>query len=295
MIKRIRNETLWGYLFSLPWILYFLIFLTYPIFLAFKMSFLEVNVIHPEQAKFVGIANWVMAIQDPLFWKSIFNILYNQTIFIALTFLVAMITALLLKEIKKGAAIFRTIYFLPVVTSVTAAMIIFEFIVGTNGPIQQMLLQIGMIDKPLNWAFSKWLAMPVLAVFNSWKWFGIQMIIFLGGLLSIDKEIYEAARVEGASWWTQFIKITLPLLKPQILFVLTMNIINGMQMFTEVFMVFDLNGGPYNSGLTPVLYLYKKGFNDMSMGYAATIGLLLAIVILILTTIQWKIVNRDDS
>lgn len=137
--------------------------------------------------------------------------------------------------------------------------------------------------------------MPVLAVFNSWKWFGIQMIIFLGGLLSIDKEIYEAARVEGAGWWTQFIKITLPLLKPQILFVLTMNIINGMQMFTEVFMVFDLNGGPYNSGLTPVLYLYKKGFNDMSMGYAATIGLLLAIVILILTTIQWKIVNRDDS
>jgi len=121
------------------------------------------------------------------------------------------------------------------------------------------------------------------------------MLIFLGGLLSINREVYEAAKVDGAGWWKQLLSITLPLLKPQILFVLTMDIINGMQMFTEVFMTFDLKGGPYNSGLTPVLYLYDKGFNDRSMGYASTLGLLLAVIILILTTIQWKLINRKSD
>lgn len=259
------------------------------------MSFLDINIVNPEKARFVGIGNWIKGIQDSLFWKSIFNIIYNQAIFIALTFIIGLGLALLLKEITKGGSIFRTIYFLPVVTSVAAAMIIFEFLANPNGPIQLFLMSIGFLDQPIYWTFSEWLPMPMLAVFNSWKWFAVQMIIFLGGLYNIDPSLYEAAKVDGARWWTQFTKITLPLLKPQIVFVLTMNLINGMQMFTEVFMVFDLEGGPYNAGLTPVLYLYKKGFDDMSMGYASAIGLLLAIVILIMTTIQWKILHRKEN
>ena len=259
------------------------------------MSFQDISLVEPEKARFVGLENWVNAIQDPMFWKSIFNILYNQTIFIALSFTLALGLALLLKDITKGASFFRTVYFLPVVTSVTAAMIIFQFLSGTNGPGQQLLMSLVLIDKPFNWAFSKWLAMPALATFNSWKWFAIPMLIFLGGLLSINREVYEAAKVDGAGWWKQLLSITLPLLKPQILFVLTMDIINGMQMFTEVFMTFDLKGGPYNSGLTPVLYLYDKGFNDMSMGYASTLGLLLAVIILVLTTLQWKLINRKSD
>lgn len=294
MFKKISSEMIWGYVFSLPWILYFLVFLSYPLFLAFKMSFLDINMVQPEKATFVGIGNWIEGIRDPFFWKSIFNILYNQSIFITLTFVIALGLALLLKEVTKGAGVFRTLYFLPVVTSATAAMIIFGFLSGSDGPIQTMLRNVGILNEPVNWAFDKWLPMPILAVFNSWKWFAIQMIIFLGGLMSINKEVYEAAKVDGAGIWTQFFKITLPLLKPQILFVMTMNVINGMQMFTEVFMVFDLKGGPYNSGLTPVLYLYEQGFNQMSMGYASTLGLLLAILIMIMTIIQWKIINRES-
>ena len=295
MMKRWNHETIAGYLFSLPWIVYFFLFLSYPIFLSFKMSFLDINIIHPEKAKFAGIGNWVLGIQDPLFWKAIFNIMFNQAIFIFLTFVFGLGLALLLKEVTKGGSFFRTVYFLPVITSVAAAMIVFEFLASPNGPIQSLLMDTEIIQKPIFWTFSEWLPMPIIAVFNSWKWFAVQMIIFLGGLYSINQELYEAARIDGAKWWTQFTKITLPLLKPQILFVITMNIINGMQMFTEVFMIFDLEGGPYNAGLTPVLYLYNKGFDDMQMGYASTIGLLLAIVILILTTIQWKILNRGKE
>lgn len=295
VFKTLKRESMWGYLFSLPWILYFLAFLSYPMFLAVKMSFQDVNVIEPEKAQFVGIGNWIKGIQDPLFWKSIFNIIYNQAIFIFLTFVISLGLALLLKEVTKGAGIFRTIYFLPVITSIAAAMIIFEFLASPTGPVQQVFMQLNFINEPVYWTFEKWLPMPILAIFNSWKWFAVQMIILLGGILSIDNQLYEAAKIDGAKWWTQFWKITLPMLKPQILFVMTMNVINGMQMFTEVFMIFDLQGGPYNSGLTPVLYLYKKGFDEMSMGYASTIGLLLAIVILILTTLQWLLINRNED
>ena len=289
-----KKEALAGYIFSLPWIGYFLVFLTYPLLIALKMSFQSISITQPELARFVGIGNWVRVIQDTLFWRSLFNVIYNQTIFIALLFVISLSLALLLKEVSRGGALFRTLYFLPVVTSVTVAVIVFSLLAGPMGPIQQLLVQAGLLDKGIDWAFSKWWAMPVLAVFNSWKWFAIQMIIFLGGLLSINPEIYEAAGVDGARGWSRFWHITLPLLKPQILFVTTMNIINGMQMFTEVFMLFNLDGGPYHSGLTPVLYLYKKGFHEMDMGYSSTVGIFLMLIIVALTSMQWKLFNRNE-
>lgn len=294
-MRRWNKESVTGILFSLPWLLFFLLFLIYPTFLAFKMSFLDVNVVEPEKARFVGFGNWIRAAVDPLFWKSIWNIIYNQAIFISLTLVLSLAMALLLSQVNRWAGLFRTLYFLPVVTSVTAAMILFDYMAGPSGPVQQGLVQLGWLGQPIPWTFTEWLPMPLLAAFNSWKWFAVQMIIFLGGILAINREILDAAKVDGAGWWKQFIHITLPSLKPQMVFILTMNVINGMQMFTEVFMIFDLNGGPYQSGLTPVLYLYKQGFHEMSMGYASAIGLLLALIILILTAIQWKLIQRKEA
>jgi len=295
MTPQKRREAVTGYLFSLPWVVFFLVFLTYPLLLAFKMSFQRISVTQPSKAEFVGIGNWVAVVQDPLFWKSVFNVVYNQAIFISVVFVVSLGLALLLKEITKGGALLRTMYFLPVITSVAVSIIVFNMLSGPSGPIQQILMSIGVLDKGVDWAFSKWWAMPILALFNSWKWFAIQMIIFLGGLLSINPELYEAAEVDGASWWKRFTNITLPMLKPQIVFVTTMNIINGMQMFSEVFMMFNLEGGPYHSGLTPVLYLYKKGFNEMNMGYASTVGIFLMLIIVVMTTVQWKLFNRGET
>ncbi len=117
----------------------------------------------------------------------------------------------------------------------------------------------------------------------------------LGGIAGISKSLYEAADIDGASWRRKTWSITLPLLKPQIIFVMTMNIINGMQMFIEVLMNFDLHGGPYNAALTPVLYLYKTGFSDMKMGTASTIGLLLAAVIYIFTMLQLKFTQERST
>lgn len=293
--KKLSSKQKWSYIFIAPWIIYFLIFLIYPMYMALKNSFLDINLLQPEKAQFVGFQNWINAILDPLFWQSIFNILFNQVIFIALTFIIALALALILNEVKAFSSLFRTIYFIPVITSITVAMLIFNYLSGVNGPIQQFMLKANLMKNPIFWKMDKWLPMPILAVFNSWKWFGTSMIIFIGGLASIDRQVYEAASIDGASWHDTLFKITLPLLKPQIVFVLTMNIINGLQMFTEVFMNFDLTGGTYHSALTPVLYLYDKGFSKMQMGQACSMGLLLAVIIFVLTKLQNKILKVEEG
>lgn len=289
-----RNNLIMGYVFLAPWIIYFSIFLVYPFFLSFESSFLDLNILMPENTRFVGLANWLTVVSDWLFWKSLFNVLFNQIIFVFLSFTIGLGLSLLLNEIKFMASFFRTIMFVPVITSITVAMVIFDFIAGPSGPLQSAMVNGNVIAEPVFWKFEEWLPMPVIAVFSAWKWFGVQMIIFLGGIASIDRSLFEAADIDGASWWRKTRRITLPMIMPQIIFVMTMNIINGLQMFIEVFMNFDLSGGPYQSALTPVLYLYQTGFEQMKMGEASTIGLMLAAVIYLLTMMQLKITSKDD-
>ncbi|GAM56608.1 putative permease protein [Vibrio ishigakensis] len=281
-----------GYVFLAPWIVYFAVFLLYPFFLSFESSFLNVNILTPENTRFVGFKNWISIVSDNLFWKSLFNVVFNQVIFVLLSFVMGLGLALLLHEISWCASLFRTVMFIPVITSITVAMIIFEFVSSPTGPVQNVMLNANVIEEPVFWKFEQWLPMPVIAVFSAWKWFGVQMIIFLGGIASIDKSLFEAADIDGASWWRKVRRITLPMLQPQIIFVMTINIINGLQMFVEVFMNFDLSGGPYQSALTPVLYLYQTGFEQMKMGEASTIGLMLALVIYLLTMMQLKITSK---
>ena len=283
-----------SYIFLTPWILYFAVFMMYPFFLSFQNSFLDINILNPENTKFVGIGNWFSVATDFKFWKSIFNVLFNQVIFISLSFIISIFAALMLNEITFLSSLFRTVLFIPVVTSVTVAMLIFDFLAGPTGPVQNAMVGMDLMNEPVFWKFEQWLPMPVIAVFSSWKWFGVQMIIFLGGIASINRSLLEAADIDGASWWRKVTRITLPLIKPQIVFVLTINVINGLQMFTEVFMNFDLQGGPHNSALTPVLYLYQIGFEKMEMGQASTAGLVLALVIFTLTNLQLKLTNDGD-
>lgn len=291
--KIIKTSFIWGYVFLLPWILYMAIFLLYPFFHAVSDSLLSFDAINKNNIKFMGIKNWIMVLQDKMFWISVRNIIYNQAIFIAVSFVIALISAVLLSGIKKGAAIIRTIYFLPVITSITVSMMLFSFLFNSSGPVQAILVKLGFLSKPILWQLSKTLPMPMIALFSCWKWFGIQMIIFLAGIASIDQTTFEAAGIDGAGRLKQFFFITLPLLRPQMVFVITMNIINGMQMFTEVYMTFDLEGGPHNAALTPVLYLYKTAFKDMDMGYASAIGMVLAVLIYIVTVLQMKVTDKE--
>lgn len=294
--KKISPSRMWAYLFLSPWVLYMITFLLYPFLIAITNSFKSFDAIDKFHIQFTGFANWVRVVKDPMFWLSLGNVVYNQLIFITLSFLIAFTTALLLSSNRKVDSFFRTIYFLPVITSVTAAMMVFNNIVGAEGPIVALLLKLGIIDSPFLWTYSKYLAMPIIAIFSSWRWFGTQMVIFIGGIASIEQSVFEAAALDGVSPFRKVWNIILPMLKPQIVFVLTMNIINGLQMFVEVFMTFDPMGGMYHSGLTPVLYLYYVAFSSPTkdIGYASTIGIMLAVIIFVATTIQLRITEGKE-
>lgn len=294
LLKQIQKSR-GGYLFIAPWVLLYSLFGVYPLVLSFYLTFFDYNFVQPRDQAFMGISNWLRGIVDPNFWRSLFNVVYNQVIFITLTIGLGLIVAVLIKQVRWGSRVFRTIFFTPTIVSLVVVMIIGTNIVGPIGPIQSLLVKIGILDEAVFWTSSRWLAMPILALINTWKWFGITMIILLAGLYTIDPQFYEAASMDGASPWTMFWKITLPLLRPQLFFLLVMDVINGLQMFTEVYMNFDITGGLYGQGLTPVLYLYATAFNRSNVGYASTIGLLLALVIAVFTLIQFRYLKSDVS
>jgi ABC-type sugar transport system permease subunit len=283
----------WGYIFVAPWVLLYVVFGLYPLVLSFYLTFFNYSFVRPQDLSFVGLGNWMSGLADPLFWQSIFNILYNQVIFIILTIGLGLGTALMLKQITWGGRVFRTIYFIPVVTSVIVLMTLGNYMTSPTGPIQNLLVRLGLIDGPVFWQSSFWLPMPVIAIINAWKWFGVATVVLLAGLFAIDPQLYEAASLDGANRWQQFRSITFPQLMPQIFFLLVVDVINGLQMFGEVYAIFDIYGGNGHQALTPVLYLYAQAFDRSNMGYASTLGLQLAALIAFITILQFRFVRQD--
>lgn len=290
------RRTAWGYLFVSPWVLLYAVFGLYPLLLSFYLTFFTYSFTRPQDLAFVGFGNWIRGVQDPLFWRGLFNITYNQAIFILLKNGLGLAIALLLKQVTRGGRIFRTVYFMPVVISPVVLVLIGSYLVSPGGPIQNQLMRMGLIDAPVFWKFSQWLPMPVIALINTWKWFGVSTIILLAGLYAIDQQLYEAASLDGATARSKFRHITLPLLRPQLFFLLVVDLIYGLQMFTEVYALgYDVYGGPNHQALTPVLYVYAYAFDRSNMGYASTIGLLLAGIIALVTVLQFKLVPSDTT
>lgn len=155
---RFLNETVWGYAFLLPWIIAFPALQLYPLQLAFKTSFLDLNYLNMEKTKFVGVGNFQDVLTEPLFWRALFNVSFNQAIFIPLVIFTGLAAAIMLIEIKKYQNFFRVIYFIPFISSVTVAIMLFEYLTGPTGPVQSVLINIGILDSTLFWkSGSKWL------------------------------------------------------------------------------------------------------------------------------------------
>jgi ABC-type sugar transport system permease subunit len=295
VLSRARRG-IWGYVFVAPWVLLYLVFGIYPLLLSFYLTFFQYSFVRPEEYVFVGIGNWLQGVTDPLFWRSIINIFYNQAIFIVLKNGLGLVAALMLVRITRFGKLFRTIYFMPVVTSVVVLMVIGDYLAGPGGPIQSFLVSVGILDNPVFWKTFRWLPMAVLALINTWKWFGVSTVILLAGLMAIDQRFYEAASIDGASEFQQFRHITMPQLRPQLFFLLVVDLIFGLQMFTEVFTIgFSVYGGGRNQALTPVLYLYAWAFDRSNIGYASALGLLLALLIAILTLIQFRFFSPEGE
>jgi multiple sugar transport system permease protein len=268
-------------MFASPWVVGFLAFTAGAMAFSVWMSFQKWNILTPP--RYVGLANFRKAfLEDPLFWKCLFNTAYYAFVSVPLRMVLAFALAILLNQSVRGLAFFRTIFYLPsVVTGVATAMLWMLLLNPDVGGINFVLRRMGVANPP-GWLTDETWAMPGLILMSLWN-VGTMMLIFLAGLQGVPQELMDSALVDGAGPWRRFWHVTFPLMTPVIFFNLVISIIGSFQVFMQSFIM--TNGGPNNATLTYVLYLYRNAFEFFKMGYASALAWILFFIILAMTTL----------
>jgi len=288
--KNTNSESKIGYLMSLPYIQYFLLFVGFPLVFSFILIFHKWNVITPME--WVGLRNFIRLFQDRLFFQSILNTLKFLVIHIPLQIIVALLLAVLLNQKIKARGFFRAVYFLPVIVSgVVITLLWRQLYAYDSGLLNILLTKMGLSRIP--WITHPDWAMPSIAIMATWKNVGLYIVLFLVGLQGIPRYLYEAAEIDGARPIQQFFFITLPALNSTIVLVIILSTIGGFSLFIEPFVM--TGGGPVNSTLSAMLYIYNQAFYFGHMGYAATLGFFFAVIVLLVVLIQKKLVEQKDK
>ena len=271
-----------------PYVIFFLTFVAFPVVFSIVLMFHKWNIISPME--FVGFSNFSRLSQDRMFFRSILNTLIFLVIHIPLQIVVALFFAEMLNQKIRFRGFFRAAYFLPVVVSGVVVTILWQQLYGFDtGLLNRMLIKIGL--PKIGWLVNPQIAMPSIAFMATWKNVGLYIVLFLVGLQTVPPQYYEAADLEGANHWQKFRYITLPAINPTIFLVLILSTIGGFSLFIEPYIM--TGGGPLNSTLSTILYIYKQGFFYYHMGYAATLGIVFALIILGVIAVQKKFIEKD--
>ena len=286
--RHLKNPT--GYWFSLPYIIFFAAFVAYPLLFSLVLLFHRWNVVTPME--WIGLKNFERLLQDPLFFKSIWNTVVFLFIHVPLQIVVAISFAVLLRSGLKLMGFFRAIYFMPVVVSgVVVTILWMQLYAYDYGLLNRLTIALGADKIP--WLVDPGMAMPSVALMATWKNVGIYIVLFLVGLQNIPRELYESASIDGATGLRQFFRITVPMLNPTIVVVIVLSTIGGFSLFIEPYVL--TGGGPMQSTLSAVLYIYNQAFYFGHMGYAATLGFVFALIILCVVLLQRKIVETEPT
>ncbi len=288
-----EQQNLAGWLFALPWTLIFLVFMALPILASFVLSFTNfgiANLQSPFTAQFIGGQNYAQLLHDQTFLISALNTLIIVVIGVPVNIALALLVAI---GVNRGVGfvktVFRVGYYLPVVTSFVAIAVVWRFLLDPDAGLLNNVLRLVGLHGP-NWLGSTALALPAVIFVIIWRNIGSAMIIFLAGLQGIDQALYEAAKIDGAKTFDLFRYITLPMLRPTLLFVTVLTSIGFLQAFQEPFVM--TQGGPLNRTLTTQMYLYQQGFNFFNLGYASAVGYALFVVIVILAFVQFRVLRE---
>jgi multiple sugar transport system permease protein len=284
-----RRDALYGLLFIMPQMLGFLLFVLGPLVAVFVFSTQNRSLLNPG-VQFVGPANYErLLFADPLFWQVMGNTLLFAGGLVPLNVVLALTLALVVSQKLKGIIFFRTLYFVPVVTSAVAWAIVWRFLLqGERGTLNQVLTMLG-IEGP-NWLRDPGWAMFWVIFTRTLKGVGINMIIFLAAIMDLPGELFDAASVDGANGWQRLRHITLPLLAPTTLLVTLLVMIGSLKVFDTIFLM--TAGGPGNATLVLVNYIYNVGFQFFESGYASALSVVLFLVTLGLTLLQWGLRRR---
>lgn len=276
------------YLLVSPYLIFVTVFVLFPVLFCFYLTFHKWNIISP--MKFIGVSNYTRLLHDHLFWKAIGNTLKFLLLHIPLQLIVSLLLAYLLNHKLKAIAFFRASFFMPVIVSGVVVTILWQQLLGFDfGLINRLMQSAGF--KKTGWLVDPDIAIYSIAVMATWKNVGLYVILFLVGLQTVPEQYYEAAKMEGATKWQQFYHITLPMINPTIFMVVILSTIGGFSLFIEPYIM--TGGGPLNSTLSAVLYIYKQAFQYYNMGYSATLGFFYALLIMTVVIIQKKVIERE--
>ena len=280
-----------GYLFILPALVSLLVFTLGPIVYAFYISFQHFSFLDPQNATFVGLANYVHLFHDPEFLRALWNTSFYSLGVVPTQTAIALFLAIIVNRLR-GKTFFRVAYYLPTVTSTVAVSVMFIFIFAPDGLLNRFLSLFG-IHGP-NYFNSTLFALPSVMVLAVWSSVGQYMILYLAGLQDIPVDIYEASALDGASGWNLIRYVTIPLLRRTTFLIVVMSLIGTFQVFDQVYVISGGDGGPLNSTLSVVLDLFNKGFKTMQMGYASAMAFFLFVILLVFTLLQHYFLGREE-
>ena len=274
----------WPYLFISPFYILFLIFGVYPILFSLYLSFTEWKGLGP--IKFVGLRNFELLFKDKIFWQSMTNgiILFFMYVPI-MTFLALVLAVILNSKRVRGFRFFRTLLFIPYIMNIVAAGFTFRLLLNQKYGLVNALLEIFSIP-PVPWLESAWGGRISLCLLVIWAWLGYNMVIMLAGLQTIPGELTEAAFIDGASSIQAFFYVTIPLMRPVILFSLVLSTMGSFNLFSEIYNL--TGGGPINATLTPVIVIFNQAFGNFRLGYASAMAYLYFIILFALTLLQFR-------
>lgn len=284
--KQTRNEFLWGWLFVLPTMIGLLILNIIPIFSTIYQSFFKTGAFGKGNI-FVGLDNYKQMFADSQVWRALLNTFEYAVIEVPLSIIIALVLAVLLNRKMKGRSVYRTIYFLPMVAAPAAVAMVWRWLYNSEfGLLNHALSVIGL--PKVNWISNPKIAIIFVAIVGIWSVIGYNMVLFLSGLQEIPKDYYEAADIDGASAFHQFINITVPLISPTMFFVTVTRVIAALQVFDVIFMMIDKASPALPTTRSLVYLFYKYSFEEQNKGYGSAIVVLLLVIIMIITVIQNK-------
>jgi ABC-type sugar transport system permease subunit len=283
-----------GWLFATPFLIVFALFLAGPVVASAVLSLTDFglrDLRNPLGTDFIGLENYTALLQDGTFWRALFNTFYFVVVGVPLTLVLGLGAAMALdRGITKFRTLFRVGYYLPVVTSIVAIAVVWRFVLDPQQGLVNMALGAIGINGPA-WLADPNLAMPAIIAMAAWRNLGFAMVVFLAGLQTIPRSLYEAAAIDGAGRWASFRSVTLPLLKPTILFIVVITTIGYLQLFEEPFVMTD--GGPVDRTLSVSMYMYREGFEFFHQGYAAAIAWVLFLIVAAVAFIQFRILRSE--
>jgi multiple sugar transport system permease protein len=290
---RYLREQLSGWAMIAPAAALLLLFVFLPAILGFGLAFTNARLVSPRPVEFVGTDNFVRLFTDPTFWRALLNVSYFAVVVVPVQAGLALAMALLINKKFRGVNFFRTLYFLPVVTSMVVVSLLWLFMYRKDGLINEFLANVsfGLIDGP-DWLNNPASSMPAIIILSIWQAAGFHMIIWLAGLQSISGELYEAAQLDGASRWHQFRYVTWPGLKHTRTLILVTITIQALGLFDQVSVM--TQGGPLDSTTTIIFEAVRSGFKQQETSYASAISLVFFVLVLLISAVQRYLTREKD-